>query len=453
MHTWHQETKDKTVKNTEMTKENIEFTKIFFCDLNGRVMNLSVNGMGLDHVAKNGIGFDGSSIAGFATVDNSDRLLFPLRESHKKIGFKGESIDFFIGKICDEKGERSDTDSRAILEKTLESARNKYGFRFLAGPEHEFFLLKGNELELNGEQINEKSHSDMAGYCHSQPHDRGGHIRHRITQILKGCGVNYEKTHHEVTPSQHEINLECCDPLEAGDRTVLFSYVAKKVAMKNGFYATFMPKPFDNLNRSALHIHLSMQDKDGNNLFFKKGAKYNLSDEARFFIGGILKYARETSAIMASSYNSYKAYITEKEAPVLRSWGFRNRSSMIRIPYTASPDNTRIELRNPDPSGNVYLQLAAFIAMGLKGIEDRIDCGDPDRGSAYDKFKDSRKIWDERFLPRSLFEALVEAEKSCFIKNLLGKPLYENYMSLKTEEWEEHRTHITPREHRKYLNL
>lgn len=441
------------MKYPETTNESMDFTKIFFNDLNGRIMNLSVNGMCLDSIEKNGIGFDGSSIAGFASVENSDRLLFPLKESLKKISFREESIDFYIGKICDEHGERSDTDARAILEKTLETARNKYGFSFLAGPEHEFFLLKGNEFELTGEHISEKSHSDMAGYCHSQPHDRGGHIRHRITRILKDCGVNYEKTHHEVTPSQHEINLECCDPLEAGDRTVLFSYVAKKVAMKNGFYVTFMPKPFDALNRSALHIHLSMQDSEGDNLFYREGSEYNLSDEARYFIGGVLRYARETSIIMASTYNSYKAYIAEKEAPVLRSWGFRNRSSMIRIPYTSCPRNTRIELRSPDPSGNVYLQLAAFIAMGIKGIEEKIDCGRPDSGSAYHKYRDSRKIWDERFLPKSLFEALVEAEKSDFLKEFLGKTIYDNYLGLKTDEWEEHRTHITPREHRKYLNL
>lgn len=438
---------------SEMTNHGMELTKIFFCDLNGRTMNLSVNGMGLDNIEKNGIGFDGSSIAGFASVENSDRLLFPLKESFKKIEFKGESIKFFIGKICDEQGKRSDIDARAILEKVLQKAKNNYGFSFLAGPEHEFFLLKGNEFELTGEPVNKKAHSDMAGYCHSQPHDRGGQIRHRITKILQGCGVNYEKTHHEVTPSQHEINLECCDPLEAGDRTVLFSYIAKKVAMKNGFYATFMPKPFDSLNRSALHIHLSMQDSEGNNLFYRQGAEYNLSDEAKYFMGGILKYARETSIIMASTYNSYKAYIAEKEAPVLRSWGFRNRSSMIRIPYTVCPQNTRIELRSPDPSGNVYLQLAAFIGMGLKGIEEKTDCGNPDSGSAYDKYRNSRKIWDERFLPKSLYEALVEAEKSNFLKDFLGKTIYDNYIRLKTDEWEEHRTHITPREHRKYLDL
>lgn len=437
----------------ENTQKNIGLTKIFFTDLNGRIMNLSVNPKDLDRINENGIGFDGSSIAGFASVESSDRLLFPVWESSKSIRFNDESVDFFIGKIMDEKGERSNTDARSILEKTLEYAKEKYGFYFLAGPEHEFFLLNGNEFELSGEHVNDKSHSDKAGYCHAQPHDRGEKIRHRIIQGLKDCGIHYEKTHHEVTPSQHEINLECCDPLEAADRTLLFSYITKKIAMENGLYATFMPKPFDNLNRSAFHIHLSMQDDKGNNLFFKNGAEYNLSDRARYFMGGILRYARETSVIMASTYNSYKAYIREKEAPILRSWGFRNRSSMIRVPYTACDENTRIEIRSPDPSGNVYLQFSTLIAMGIRGIEEKVDCGSPDNGSAYERKIDTPRLWDDRFLPKSLYEALVEAERSDFLKETLGETIYRNYILLKTREWEEHRTHITPREHQKYLNL
>ena len=205
------------------TDSIMEFTKIFFCDLNGRIMNLSVNGMDIDDIFHNGVGFDGSSIAGFANVENSDRLLFPVKESMKKIKFKGESIDFYIGNICDEHGERSGIDTRTVLQKTLNRAKDEYGFTFLAGPEHEFFLLNGNEFETTGENVGDSSHTD-------------------------------------------------------------------------------------------------------------------------------------------------KAYIAEKEAPILKSWGFRNRSSMIRIPYTARPENTRIELRSPAPSGNVYLQLAILIAMGMRGI-------------------------------------------------------------------------------------
>ena len=155
---------------------------------------------------------------------------------------------------------------------------------------------------------------------------------------------------------------------------------------------------------------------------------------------------------MASTFNSYKAYIADREAPIVRGWGFRNRSSMVRVPYSTSPDNTRIELRNPDPGGNIYLQLAAYIAMGLQGIKEEIDCGNPDIKSTY-KANAQKTVWNTKYLPKSLFEALVEAERSSFLTDLLGERLYNNFMELKINDWEDHRTHITSREHKKYLNI
>jgi glutamine synthetase len=211
-----------------------------------------------------------------------------------------------------------------------------------------------------------------------------------------------------------------------------------------------MPKPFDGHNRNAFHIHLSMQDKKGTSLFYDENADHHLSKTAKHFIAGILKHARETSIIMASSFNSYKAYVIEREAPIVRNWGFINRSSMVRIPYSLSPDSTRIELRNPDPTGNVYLQMAVLIAMGLEGIKHKLECGPSASGSTYKKDYGT-KMWDKRFLPKSMYEALVEAERSKFLKETLGNRLYHNYMALKIDDWEEHRTTITPMEHSKYL--
>ena len=313
-------------------------------------------------------------------------------------------------------------------------------------------MLSGNEFNLTNGEFGDEVHSDKAGYFHSTPHDKGEFIRNKIVEVLQDCGIQYEKAHHEVTPSQHEINLEPVDPLKAADRTVLFTYVTQKIAVKHGLYATFMHKPFDGLNRNALHIHLSMQDETGQNIFYDSNADCNLSQTARFFIGGILKYARETSIVMASTFNSYKAYIADREAPIVRGWGFRNRSSMVRVPYSTSPANTRIELRNPDPGGNIYLQLAAYIAMGIQGIKEKIDCGNPDIKSTYET-NAHKTVWNTKFLPKSLFEALVEAERSQFLTDLLGDRLYNNFMELKINDWEDHRTHITTREHKKYLNI
>jgi glutamine synthetase len=434
-----------SLKQIKQNLKNVDSTKIFFTDLNGRNRGLPINPANIDPIMKKGIGFDGSSIAGITTVDDSDRILVPVQDSFRLVEFTEEKLGFFIGKIQNAQGERSKSDPRAVLENVLNKADSEYGYRFLLGPEHEFFLLKGDEF-------NEDLHSDRAGYFHSDPHDKGEIVRKKIIEVLAKCGINFEKAHHEVTASQHEINLECLDPLAAADRTVLFNYVTQKVAAENGLHATFMPKPFDGQNRNAFHIHLSMMDKKGKNLFYRAKAKYHLSKTARQFMGGIVKYARETSIIMASTFNSYKAYVVEREAPVVRGWGLKNRSSMVRVPYASSTESTRIELRSPDPAGNPYLQMAALIGMGLQGIKEDLDCGQPDLGSTY-RVKRKYRVWDRRFLPKSMFEALVEAEKSRFLKELLGERIYNNYMGLKIADWEEHRTHVTPREHEKYLSI
>jgi glutamine synthetase len=424
--------------------KGLDSVTIFFADLNGQILSLPINPDDIETILEKGIGFDGSSVAGFASVDKSDRILIPDPHSFRVLRVKNETIGFFVGRVFNELGQHANADPRRVLENVIQQTENTYGFRFLLGPEHEFFLLTGDTFE-------EKRHSDQAGYFQTAPHDKGEPVRKEIVSILKSCGIKFEKTHHEVTPSQHEINLECTDPLNAADRTLLFNHITHKVAADNGFHATFMPKPFDGYNRNAFHIHLSMQDTNGNNLFYQQGSDHNLSDLARQFIAGILKYGREASIIMASSYNSYKAYVLEREAPIIRGWGLSNRSSMVRIPYCATPDSTRIELRSPDPIGNMYLQMATLIAMGVAGIENKLDCGKPDMGSTYQK-KYTIRMWDKRFLPKSMFEALVEAEKSRFLKTLLGRKLFDSYMTLKTKEWEAYRTHITPKEFHHYVN-
>jgi glutamine synthetase len=422
--------------------KKVDSAKIFFTDLNGRIMSLPVNPEDIGTIVKNGIGFDGSSIAGYATVEKSDRILFPDPASFRIVKFADEKLGFFIGNIYNERMERAQADPRATLENVLAKAKGEFGFKFNIGPEHEFFLLKKDTFD-------DDVHTDRGKYFQASPHDKGEVVRNRIIAILKECGIAFEKAHHEVTPSQHEINLKCTDPMDGADRTVLFNYITQKAAVEYGYHATFMPKPFDGYNRSAFHIHLSMQDLKGRNLFYKKTGDH-LSHLAKQFIGGILKYARETSIIMASTFNSYKAYVIEREAPIVRNWGFSNRTSMVRIPFSAKVDSTRLELRSPDPVGNVYLQIATLIAMGLEGIRQKLDCGAPSEGSTYNK-NFGMRIWDKRFLPKSMYEALVEAERSKFLKQTLGDRIYGNYMALKVRDWEEHRTHVTPREHQKYL--
>jgi len=426
--------------------ETVDTTKIFFVDFNGRIMNLPVNPDNIEPILENGIGFDGSSIAGYGTVDSSDRLLFPDADSFKVLRFSDENVGFIIASVYDEKDKPAQADPRAILKKTLAEAEREFGFKFLVGPEHEFFLLN-----INNGKKQKNLHTDQGLYFQSSPHDKGEAVRNRIVKILKDCGIAFEKAHHEVTPSQHEINLEPTDPLNSADRTVLFNYVTQETAADFGYRATFMPKPFDGYNRNALHLHLSGQDLDGNNVFYDENADSNIGPIARQFIGGILKYARETSIIMASTFNSYKAYVSEREAPIICNWGFKNRSTMVRIPYCPNPQSTRLELRSPDPAGNVYLQVAILIAMGMEGIRNKIDCGEHATGNISSKDL-TTKIWDTRFLPKSMYEALVEAEGSSFLRQILGEETYQNFMALKTREWEEHRTHVTQREISMYLD-
>ncbi len=432
------------LKEIKKELETVDSTKIFFIDFNGRIMSLPVNPDNIESILENGIGFDGSSIAGYGTVDSSDRLLFPDPDSFKVVRFSDETVGFFIASIYDEKNKPSQTDPRAILKNILVEAEQEFGFKFLLGPEHEFFLLKNGKSQKN-------LHTDQGLYFQSSPHDKGEAVRNKIITILKDCGIAFEKSHHEVTPSQHEINLEPTDPLSGADRTVLFNYVTQQTAAEFGYRATFMPKPFNGYNRNAFHLHLSIQDLEGNNIFYDKDASHNIGPIARQFIGGILKYARETSIIMASTFNSYKAYVIEREAPIICNWGFKNRSSMVRIPYCPNPQSTRLELRNPDPAGNVYFQVAILIAMGLEGIRKNIACGEQSTSDISSKNL-STKIWDKHFLPKSMFEALAEADGSSFLKQTLGDETYQNFMALKTQEWEEHRTHVTLRELSMYLD-
>lgn len=422
-----------------------DITKIFFKDLNGRTRSLSVNPSDIDGIIEKGVGIDGSSIAGIATVDNSDRILKPVPASFKIVPFMDKTVGFFVGKLYDHDGSRSAVDPRAVLENIINVAENNYGMKFVFGPEHEFFLLKKDEFSPD-------IHTDKLDYFGSGPSDTGEVVRHEIVKILEKCGITFEKTHHEVTSSQHEINLEPGDPLSIADRTVLFEYVTKEVAAECGMYATFMSKPFTGFNRNAFHIHASFTDENGNNLCYDKNGEFGLSEKMRNFLGGIIKYARESSIIFASTLNSYKAYVMNREAPIVRGWGVRNRSSMVRIPYSADPKATRFELRCADATGNVYLKFATLIAMGLRGIDEKLDPGKPDMGNTYQK-NYIPKVLDKRFLPRDFYEALMESEKSKFLKEVLGEDLFNNYLRLKMADWEDHRTTITNIEHKKYLSI
>lgn len=423
----------------------VDITKLFFTDLNGRFKTLSVNPQDIEAILDKGIGIDGSSIAGLATVDNSDRIIKPVLQSFRLVDFGDLKVGFFVGKIFNQDGSRSEVDPRYALERAVDNAAKDFQLKFMMGPEHEFFLL-------NGDEFNSEIHTDKLDYFGSSASDTGELVRQEIVNVLAKCGIKYEKTHHEVTASQHEINLEPGDPLSIADRCILFEYVTKEVASRYDMHATFMSKPFTGCNRNAFHIHISMTDMNGVNLCYAENAEHQLSSLLMNFIGGITKHAREASIVLASTVNSYKAYVLNKEAPLIRGWGLRNRSSMVRIPHALCPSATRMELRCPDATGNVYLQFAILIFMGLAGIANKEDAGPPDVGSTY-KDENQTMVLDPRFLPRDFYPALMEAENSSFMSESLGSELFANYMKIKIAEWEEYRTTITDFEHKKYLHI
>ncbi len=441
------------IEHINQKLKDADSTNLFFTDLLGRPMTLTVNPDDISDIIQNGIGFDGSSIPGFASIEGSDRIAKPIMETFHLLDFKDEKVGFFMCKVFDQQNERYLADPRLMLEQVLTKAKKDFNATFLAGAEHEFFLInQDNVEEYFKSDLEERVKSDEAGYFHIDPYDKGDPVRREIINVLKKAGIKHEKAHHEVSESQHEINLQCAHPLQVADETILFHYVTRKVAAQFGHHAIFIPKPFNGQNRNAFHIHLSMLDQNMKNLFYDPDSQHSLSQTMKNFIGGLLQHARETSIVMASTFNSYKAYVVEREAPIVRSWGLANRSCMVRIPWIKNPQATRLELRSPDPSGNVYLQLATLIEMGLKGIHDKLDCGEPEFESIYEKIEHS-KVWDDRFLPKCMFEALVEAERSPFLKNVMGELLYDKYMALKIADWEEHRTHITVRERSKYFDI
>lgn len=425
--------------------QQADTSKIFFTDLNGRLKSLSINPQDIEIIVKKGVGVDGSSIPGIATVDNSDRILKPVVESFRLVDFGDRKVGFFVAQLFDQDGSRTAVDPRYALERAVAKGTEEYQLQFTLGPEHEFFLLNGAEMSA-------AIHTDKLDYFGSSPTDVGDVVRQEIVDVLARCGVKYEKTHHEVTSSQHEINLEPGDPLTIADRTVLFQFVAKEVAAQHDLHLTFMSKPFTGYNRNAFHIHISFSDREGTSLCYDEQREHGLSTLLMHFIGGLTGHARGLSIVLAATVNSYKAYVLGKEAPIVRGWGLRNRSSMVRIPHALSPQATRLELRCPDASGNVYLQFAVLIFAGLDGISRQIEAGQPDMGSTYKK-EEQIKVLDERFLPRDFCSALMAAEQSDFLRESLGAELYRNYMQLKIAEWEDYRTTITDFEHSRYLTI
>lgn len=443
---------DSTSILADVKKNNVKLIVLQFVDILGTLKSVTIPAELLETVIENGCPFDGSSIEGFVRIHESDMIAQPDLSTYKIL--PGRSLDRQEARIiCDisRPGNKPfEGDPRHILKNALSDLK-KQGYQFNLGPELEFFLLQNNGLPLTSPV----SH-DQGGYFDYSPLDMAYDIRRDAIFRLQQMGFEIEMSHHEVAPGQHEIDFKFENALLAADNVVNYRSILKSIALAHGLHATFMPKPFFGQNGSGMHVHQSLFDlRLGRNAFFSPDDKYNLSDEAYYFIGGQLKYIREISALLAPTVNSYKRLTPGYEAPVYICWGRRNRSALIRVPeyYPGKENAVRAELRCPDPSCNPYLAFTAMLKAGLQGIKQKISPPESVEEDVYEF--DDRELakFYIKTLPASLGEAIAEMRSSALAKEAIGEFAFEKYLEAKKNEWNDYRLHVTDWEIKRYIRL
>jgi glutamine synthetase len=432
----------------KMVKDNdVEFIRLWFTDLNGILKSFAIGKEELENALTNGMGFDGSSITGFQAIEESDMIAMPDPNTFAILPWRPQekAVARMICDIMQPGGKPYEGDPRYVLKRVLAKMK-KMGFdHFYVGPELEYFYFKSSDAT----EI-----LDEGGYFDLTPLDMASNLRRDTIFAMKKLGIRVEYSHHEVAPSQHEIDMRYDDALKMADNMVTYRLTVKEIASANGVYATFMPKPIFGQNGSGMHCHQSLF-KGKNNAFYDAKDKYHLSKEGKAFIAGILKHAPEIISILAPWVNSYKRLVPGYEAPVYIAWSRRNRSALVRVPmYQPGKEvATRMELRCPDPSGNPYLQLAVMLSAGLKGIEEEYKLGDPMELNLYHLTDEERAERGIKSLPASLGEAILIAEKSELLRETLGDHCFERFIELKKKEWDEFRIQVTEYEVKKYLPI
>jgi glutamine synthetase len=426
--------------------KKVSFIQFWFTDVLGKLKTFSVTPSELEEGLTEGMGFDGSSIEGFARIEESDMIARPDPTTFKLIPWRPSDrpVARMFCDILNPDGTPYEGDSRYVLKRMLARAA-KQGYTFYVGPELEYFYF-ANECTP---QI-----LDSGGYFDGLPIDRGTDLRRQTIFALQQMGIRVEYSHHEVAPSQHEIDLRYLDALQMADTVMTYRVAVKEIARQNGVYATFMPKPIFGQNGSGMHIHQSLF-KGNKNAFFDARDKYLLSSTAKHYIAGIMRHAREMTAVTNQWVNSYKRLVPGYEAPVYVAWARRNRSTMIRVPmYKPGKEKaTRIEYRSPDPSCNPYLAFAVMLAAGLKGIEGKYPLAEPVEHDVYEMDEKARAKAGIVSLPGNLFEALQEVRKSTLVSEALGDHIFNKFIENKVKEWDLYRTHVTDFELKRYLPM
>jgi glutamine synthetase len=427
-------------------EQGVKFIRLWFTDILGFLKSVAITVEELERVLDRGIGFDGSSIEGFARIDESDMVAMPDPDTFCMLPWRPaeHTVARMFCDILKPGGEPFEGDPRYILKMNLKRAAD-LGYTFYVGPELEFFYFKD---AMNPEPL------DQGGYFDLTPADVSTDMRRETILAIEEMGLKVEFAHHEVAPSQHEIDLRYTEALNMADSVMTYRLVVKQVAQKFGVYATFMPKPISGVNGNGMHVHQSLF-KGERNAFFDKNDDYHLSKIGKGYMAGLLKHAPEITAITSQWVNSYKRLIPGYEAPCYISWARRNRSDLIRIPqYEPGKEYaTRVEYRSPDPACNPYLVFAVMLAAGLEGIEKGYELPAPVEENVFEMAEDERQRRGIEMLPGSLFEAILITEDSELVRKALGDHAFYSFIKNKKIEWDLYCTHVTDYELKRYLPI
>ncbi len=427
-------------------EKDISFIQYWFTDVLGVLKSFAITPSELEEGMTEGMGFDGSSIQGFARIEESDMIAKPDPTTFQLVPWRSgdRPVARMICDILNPDGTPYEGDPRYVFKRLLKKVVDQ-GYTYYIGPELEYFYFKDNR---STEII------DTGGYFDSRPLDMAGTLRRETIFALQDMGIQVEYSHHEVAPSQHEIDLRYNEGMKMADNTMTYRLVVKEIATQHGVYATFMPKPIFGENGSGMHVHQSLF-KGSRNAFYDPNDKYNLSDLAKHYIAGLLRHAPEITAVTNQWVNSYKRLVPGYEAPVYVSWARRNRSAMIRVPmYKPGKETaTRIEFRSPDPSCNPYLAFAVMLAAGLEGIENKYELPDPIEEDIFEMNPAERQAHGITDLPGNLYAAILETEKSELVRKTLGDHVFNKFIANKKIEWDAFRTHVSQFELDKYLPI
>ena len=428
-------------------ERDIHFIQFWFTDVLGNLKSFAATPGELEDAMVEGMGFDGSSVEGFSTLEESDCLAIPNPDTFQILPWRPQehgAARMFCD-VCTPDGASFAGDPRAVLRRLCDKAADM-GYVLNVAPAIEHFYFK---------DANSNEPLDCGGYFDLMPLDSGNDLRRETVLTLERMGIPVEYSHHETAPSQHEIDLRYSDAFSMADAIMTYRLVVKQVAQANGCYASFMPKPIDDVDGSGMHLHLSLFDLDGNNLFHDESDEmgYQLSDLAKHFLAGLLKYAPEYTLVTNQYVNSYKRFVRGFEAPLFVTWARANRSALVRVPYFKAGKSlsSRLDLRSPDPACNPYLALAVVFAAGLAGVEEGLELPREQQGNVYELSDEELEEQGIGRLPTDLGRAIWAFERSSLMREVLGDHIFNFIVRAKKAEWTEYSSHVGAWELEAYL--